>query len=220
MKFLEFLKKCLFPPKCVFCRCVMEKDGVCDKCEVNLPYRTSYEVHDDIQFVDAAFSYFHYEGDVKNALLRYKFGGLQKYAVDFAEYLEECINMSLDGNYDIISWVPLSTKRLRHRGYDQARLLAEELCMRIGAGSPVRTLRKRINAAPQSKQGDKSRRVANIIGAYEIANVNVEGKRILLIDDILTTGSTVSECARVLKTAGASEVFVLTVAKTRSRKKN
>ncbi len=220
MNFLELLKKYLFPPKCVFCRRVMEKDGVCDKCEANLPYRTTYEVHDEIQFVDAAFSCFHYEGDVKNALLRYKFGGIQKYAVDFSEYLEECINMNLNGRYDIISWVPLSTKRLRRRGYDQARLLAEEICMRIGAESPVRTLRKSINVAPQSKQGDKSRRVANIIGAYEPGNVNIEGKRILLIDDILTTGSTVSECARVLKTAGASEVLVLTLAKTRSRKKN
>ncbi len=219
MKFLELIKKYLFPPKCIFCRRVMESDGVCDKCEVNLPYRLNCEVSDEIQFVDGAFSYFHYEGDVKNALLRYKFGGLQKYSVDFAEYLEECININLSERYDIISWVPLSTKRLRHRGYDQAKLLAEEVCRRLDSESPVRTLRKCINAAPQSRQGDKSRRIANIIGAYELGNVSVEGKRIILIDDILTTGSTVSECARVLKTAGASKVFVVTVAKTRSRKK-
>ena len=204
----------------MFCRRILESDGVCEKCEANLPYRMSYEVTEDIQFVDESFSYFHYEGDVKNALLRYKFGGLQKYAVDFAEYLKECINMNLSGRYDIISWVPLSGKRLRRRGYDQARLLAEEVCRKMGSEPPVRTLRKCIDAAPQSRQGDKSRRVANIIGAYEVANTNVEGMRIILIDDILTTGSTVSECARVLKTAGASEVFVLTIAKTRSRKKN
>ncbi len=219
MKLLELIKKYLFPPKCIFCRRVMESDGVCDKCEVNLPYRMSCEVSDEIQFVDGAFSYFHYEGDVKNALLRYKFGGLQKYSVDFAEYLEECININLSGRYDIISWVPLSTKRLRHRGYDQAKLLAEEVCRKLDLDPPVRTLRKCIDAAPQSRQGDKSRRIANIIGAYVPGNVSVEGKRIILIDDILTTGSTVSECARVLKTAGAAEVFVVTVAKTRPRKK-
>ncbi len=218
MNFFKRISEWLFPPRCVFCRKVMEKDGVCDKCEAELPYRAQCEVKEEIMFVDRAFSCFHYEGDVRNAILRYKFGGLQKYAVDFSEYLEECINMNLLGEYDIISWVPLSRARLRSRGYDQARLLAEEVCFRIGKEMPIKVLQKAINAAPQSRQGDKSRRMANIIGAYELCGQDVAGKRIILIDDILTTGATVSECARVLKTAGASAVYVLTLAKTRSKK--
>ena len=170
-------------------------------------------------FVDGAYSYFHYEGDVRNALIRYKFGGLSKYAVDFSVYLEECIRECLDGEFDVISWVPLSKKRLKSRGYDQARLLAEEVASRLGGGA-VRTLKKSRNTAPQSRQGDISRRMANILGAYEMASFDPTGKKILLIDDVLTTGSTVSECARILKTAGAEKVYIVTVAKTRERKKN
>ncbi|MBQ5778233.1 MAG: ComF family protein [Oscillospiraceae bacterium] len=170
-------------------------------------------------FVDGVFSYFHYEGDVRNALIRYKFGGLSKYAVDFSAYLEACIREGIPDGYDVISWVPLSKKRLRSRGYDQARLLAEEVSKRLGTQA-VRTLIKSRDTAPQSRQPDASKRTANVLGAYETASFDPTGKRIVLIDDILTTGSTVSECARILKTAGADKVYIVTVAKTRNRKKN
>jgi len=212
------LKKQLFPPKCVFCRRVLDKDGVCDRCKEMLPYRKPQEVKDKISFVDEAYSCFHYDGDVKNALIRFKFAGLSKYAVDLSEYLEECININLEGRYDMITWVPLGKKRLRSRGYDQAKLLASELCNRLGI-QPVRTLVRAIETAPQSRQNDKSRRMANVLGVYELAAVDVLDKSIILIDDVLTTGSTVSECARVLKTAGADKVFVVTVAKAGSAKK-
>ena len=219
MQFWDKIAKYLFPPKCVFCRRVMEKDGVCDKCKENLPYRFPCEIKDPPMFTDGGYSYFHYEGDIRNAIIRYKFGGLSKYSVDFSEYLEKCIKENIDGQYDIISWVPLSKRRLKSRGYDQARLLAEETCKRLGV-EPQQTLIKSIDAAPQSRQTDISRRMANILGAYDVSSCNLLGKRIILIDDVYTTGSTLSECARVLKTAGASKVYVLTLAKTRLRKKN
>lgn len=218
MRLGEWLNKYIFPPKCIFCRRVMESDGVCERCKASIPYRVPQESKESIMFVDGVFSCFHYEGDVRNALIRYKFGGLSKYAVDLAEYLEKCINENLSGKYDIISWIPLSRRRLRKRGYDQARLLAEEVCTRLST-SPVRTLSKCRDSAPQSRQVDAAHRKANILGAYESA-ADVSGKRIILIDDVLTTGSTASECARILKTSGADKVYVLTVAKTRARKKN
>ncbi len=219
MSFRDFISKYIFPPKCVFCRRVMDKDGVCDKCKAILPYRSAKQSNEPIMFVDGVYSYFHYEADVRNALIRYKFGGLSKYSVDFAVYLEECIRECLDEQYDIISWVPLSRRRLRSRGYDQAHLLADETAKRIGTQA-VRTLVKIRDTAPQSRQPDISKRMANILGAYDTASFNPSGKRIILIDDILTSGSTVSECARILKTAGAEKVYIVTVAKTRNRKKN
>ena len=218
MKFTEFIAKYLFPPKCVFCRRVLEKDGVCEKCRDTLPYKLPQESKENIMFVDGAWSYFHYRGDVRNAIIRYKFAGLSKYSVDFSEYVEECINLNLDGKYDIISWVPLSKKRKRSRGYDQAQLLAQEVCLRIGT-EPVRTLVKCRDSAPQSRQTDAAGRRANLLGAYELASVDVTGKSIVLIDDVLTTGSTVSECARVLKTYGAEKVYVVTIASSSPGKK-
>lgn len=219
MKAFDVIAKYLFPPKCVFCRRVLEDDGVCDKCAASLPYRRPCEVSDSIMFVDKAFSCFHYEADVKSAVIRYKFGGLEKYSVDFSKYIEECIKENIDGEYDILSWVPLSKKRLKSRGYDQARILAEEVAERLGIRA-TRTLIKSRDTAPQSRQSDAAKRTANVLGAYEMASVDITGKRVLLIDDVLTTGSTLSECARVLKTAGASKVIVVTLAKTRQRKSN
>ena len=218
VKILEFFRKLFFPPKCVFCRRILEEYGVCDRCKVTLPYRQPAESKDKIMFVDEVYSCFKYEGDVKNAIIRYKFGGMSCYSEDFSVYLTECIKKNLEGKYDIISWVPLSKKRLHSRGYDQARLLAEGVCKRLGI-TAVRTLNKCRNAAPQSRQNDPSERMANILGAYEIAGEDVAGKRIVIIDDVMTTGSTTSECARVLKTAGAASVIVLTLAKTKKRKK-
>lgn len=215
----QVLSEYLFPPKCVFCRRVMKEDGVCDRCKATLPYRHTREDKEPIMFIDGVYSCFYYEMDVRNALIRYKFGGLSKYSVDFALYLEACVKEELEGKFDILSWIPLSKKRLISRGYDQSRLLAEELGKLISK-NPVRTLIKRRNTAPQSRQKEASKRIANILGAYDIAEFDVSGKSILLIDDILTTGSTASECARVLKTAGAEKVYLLTVAKTRTRKKN
>ena len=197
---------------------MLEKDGVCEKCRDTLPYKLPQESKENIMFVDGAWSYFHYRGDVRTAIIRYKFAGLSKYSVDFSEYVEECINLNLDGKYDIISWVPLSKKRKRSRGYDQAQLLAQEVCLRIGT-EPVRTLVKCRDSAPQSRQTDAAGRRANILGAYELASVDVTGKSIVLIDDVLTTGSTVSECARVLKTYGAEKVYVVTIASSSPGKK-
>lgn len=218
MKIFEFLSKLFFPPKCVFCRRILEEYGVCDKCKASLPYRRPAVSTDKVMFVDEIYSCFKYEGDVKNAIVRYKFGGMECYSDDFAVYLTDCVKENLEGKYDIISWVPLSKKRLRSRGYDQARLLAEGVCKRLGT-VPVRTLNKCRNAAPQSRQNDPSERMANILGAYEVCCDDIEGKRIIIIDDVMTTGSTTSECARVLKTAGAASVIVLTLAKTKKRKK-
>lgn len=218
MGVVSMLSKWLFPPKCVFCRKVLPKGGTCDKCRQELPYRLPMKSKENIMFVDGAYSCFHYEGNVRNAIVRYKFAGLDKYAVDFSEFLKKCIDENLSGEYDIISWVPLSKKRMKKRGYDQAKRLAEELCARLGE-NPVRTLVKCRDAAPQSRQSSSSSRKANILGAYEIASTEVCGKRIIILDDVLTTGSTVSECARVLKTAGAEKVYVVTLAKTRPTKK-
>ena len=218
MGIVSLLSKWFFPPKCVFCRKVLPKDGICDKCRSTLPYRHPMKSKDTIMFVDGAYSCFHYEGNVRNAIIRYKFAGLDKYAIDFSEFLQKCVDENLSGEYDIISWVPLSKKRMKKRGYDQAKRLAEELCIRLGE-KEVRTLVKCRDSAPQSRQTSSSSRKANVLGAYEITSTDVSGKRIIILDDVLTTGSTVSECARVLKTAGAEKVYVVTLAKTRPSKK-
>ena len=120
--------------------------------------------------------------------------------------------LELADRFDLVTWVPVSKKRKRERGYDQAELLAKSMCALWGV-SPVRTLEKTQDNPPQSGLKSAEQRRANVLGVYEAINrEHFAGKRVLLVDDILTTGSTVQETARVLKTEGAAEVLVMTLA--------
>ena len=207
----------LFPPRCAFCHKLLERRGglICPQCEKSLPYTAGSGIKQKMPFISAAVSPLYYEKDVRSSLLRYKFGGCPGYADAYAPLLAGCAEENLAGEYDFVSWVPLSRKRLRRRGYDQARLIAEKTAAILGADC-VPTLKKIRNAKAQSATGSAEKRRANITGAYTVPNPErVRGKRILLIDDIVTTGSTLSECARMLGMAGAEKVLAGTVARHR-----
>ena len=155
-----------------------------------------------------------YEGDVRSSLLRYKFQGQSGYAKVYGEFLSKCIDENAI-SCDIITWVPLSRRRLRSRGYDQARLLAEEIAGRYEL-SCLPLLKKRRNNPAQSRTGDAAKRKANVDGIYVAVNADqLRGKRILLVDDIVTTGATLSEAAKTLKTAGADEIVCIALATKR-----
>ena len=206
----------LFPPKCAFCRKVLgaKESGVCAACAATLPY-TRDGGRQRFDFVDACVSPLYYEGKVRDALLRYKFDGVIFYVTIFGALTARCVGEELSGSYDMISWVPLSRPRLRQRGYDQAMLMAMAAALELGDVA-VETLHKVADAPPQSGTGGAPERRANISGAYEAADEElVRGRRILLIDDIVTTGSTFSECARTLGMAGAESVVCAALARKR-----
>jgi len=216
MKILNFVLDLLFPPKCVICRSVLEGNtrNICPKCKTELPVTKNGGILKG-NFFTACVSPLYYEDKVREALLRYKFYGMTAYAEFFGKMIAECAEEYIDSHVDIISWVPLSKRRLRKRGYDQAQLLAEEVSMILGIPC-VPVLVKIRNAAPQSRSGSAEKRRSNISGAYKaIDSEQIAGKRILLVDDIVTTGSTFSECARTLGMAGAERVYCAAAARKR-----
>ena len=209
-RFLDRLLDLVYPPRCALCRrFLMEKEtGVCRFC------RKKYEgtsVRRELEHVSFCVAPFRYEGQVRESILRYKFHGLTAYGAAYADFLAKCIDES-GISCDSITWVPLSRKRLRSRGYDQARILAEATAQRLGLPCE-RLLEKRVDTRPQSGMGDAERRRENAKGVYACcAPEKVSGRRILLIDDIVTTGATLSECALTLKKAGCAEVFAAAAA--------
>ena len=212
----DYVLDLLYPTRCILCRSPLTpgRPRICPACADKLP-RTENGGHKKGDYFSECVSPLYYEADVKKAILRYKFHGAQAYADSFGELLASCIYQDLEGPYDILSWVPLDAGRRRSRGYDQAELLARAAGKRLRQ-EPVRVLRKRRGVRPQSKTGDPARRKANIAGAYRAADpALVAGKRILLIDDIVTTGSTLSECAKTLLLAGAEDVRCAALASTR-----
>lgn len=218
MKASELLLELLYPPKCPFCGRILRDswDGMCPECEKSLPYVKTAPQKGD--FFASCASALYYEDDVRRALLRYKFGGCTGYAAVLGDMMAQCVRREYDGEYDLVTWVPLSRQRRFRRGYDQAQLLALEMSKRLGTGA-AKTLKKLRNTRAQSATGSEEKRRANVAGAYVVPDrETVAGKRVLLADDIITTGATLSECARMLRMAGAAKVICVTAARSREYK--
>ena len=208
----------LFPPKCPFCRCVVDGAAVCATCEKSLPWTKGEEgLYTGADELFCAAPLF-YEGTVRDALLRLKFHGADHLAQPLGELLAQCAAERFSGEFDAVTWVPVGPKRLKKRGYDQASLLAESAC-RLWETAPELLLVKIGDNPAQSGLADAAARRANVLGMYQIApGAWVAGRRILLIDDICTTGSTLTECVRTLRNGGAERVVCAAVARTRSER--
>lgn len=155
-----------------------------------------------------------YEGKVREGLLRFKFQGARAAAGPLGELVARCAAERFSGAFDVVTWVPVSRRRLRSRGYDQARLLAESAC-RLWEVRPEQLLQKITDNPAQSGLTEEAARRANVLGVYEAAEPErIQGCRILLVDDICTTGATLAECARVLREAGAADVVCAAAALT------
>lgn len=216
MKIIDWILNLLYPAKCTYCRKLLNRNElyVCKECENSVPY-TKNNCITKGNFFTSCVSPLYYEDMVREALLRYKFYRMTTYSKYFGKLIAECVNEHIDSDIDFITWVPLSKQRLRKRGYDQAQLLAMEVATQLSIPC-VPLLRKTRNTSPQSRAGDASKRRTNISGAYIVMDkMSLDGKTILLIDDIVTTGSTLSECARVLGMNGADKVYCATVARKR-----
>jgi len=214
MGFFSTILDLLFPPKCAFCSKVLNKgdDGCCDLCIEALPYTDDLGKQEG-EFFDFCISPLYYKGDVRKSLLKYKFRSATANAYPYGKLLADCIRGCPDIGYDLISWVPLSNKRKRSRGYDQAFLLALATALEL-EDVAVETLKKQIDAKAQSDLGDREERAANISGAYMVPDQEmIEGKCVLLIDDVVTSCATLDECAKVLLAAGAKRVVCAALAR-------
>jgi len=214
MNVLESLLDLLFPPKCPFCGRVLDKAGICPNCEKELPWTQDAEALWEGPGDLCCAAPLWYKDLAREGILRFKFRGSSAAARPIGEMMARCAAEHLSSRFDTVTWVPVSSKRLRKRGYDQARLLAEAVCRQWDT-KPVQLLEKIADTPAQSGLREAAARRANVLGVYEVTEIHlVEGKRILLVDDICTTGATLVECIRVLKDAGAAEVVCLTAART------
>lgn len=214
---LSVLLDLLFPPRCAFCTKILKtaEKGLCAKCQAELPWLAGSQAEQKREFIAMCVSPLRYQGEVRASIHRYKFKGNRGYARLYATLTAQCVRDHLTGEYDLISWVPLSEKRRRERGYDQAFLLAQAVAVEL-EDAAVETLRKVRHTDAQSGLEREAERRANVLGAYEVIDPQlVADKRILLIDDVVTTGATLSECARALRTAGVKSVVSATLARAR-----
>lgn len=208
----------LFPPKCILCNELLQKNetDLCRKCRVEAPEYSKGNLN--VQFLDSFAAVWYYEENVRRSLLRYKFYGARQYAPAYGRLLAMKVQREYPEGFDMITWVPISSLRKLRRGYDQVELLAKAVAMELGTPcAPV--LKKVRHNPPQSGINGYAQRRANVLGVYRVTDPeSIKGKRILLLDDVITTGATVGECARVLLTGGGAEVHCAVLAAARKHK--
>ena len=208
-----------FPAKCVLCGKVLadNETDLCRSCRTETPeygHNTS-----KLPYLARKIILWYYEGTLRRSLLRFKFHNARSHAEIYGRLLAMKL-LREQAEFDILTWVPISRLRKWRRGYDQVELIAAAVGAELGT-EPVPTLKKLRNNPPQSGMGDAARRRANVFGIYQCTDpALVAGKRIMLLDDIITTGATASECARTLLTAGAKEVSCAAVAAASHQRKN
>ncbi|MCC8075786.1 MAG: ComF family protein [Clostridiales bacterium] len=207
----------LWPTKCLFCQRPLE-DGetlLCAKCGPQVPW-TGADCAQQGMYFDRCLSPLYYTEVFKPAFHRYKFLGHWHYSWVFGQWMWDCLQANDPdcSRFDCITWAPLSFWRRQRRGYDQARRLA--LAVSRFSGLPLQqTLVKFRHTPPQSGTEQAALRWENVRGVYRPkSGVPLEGKRLLLVDDVITTGATLEEASAVLRRAGAAEICCLTLARS------
>ena len=214
MRFLKSLIDIIYNPKCVACGSVAGDNYVCKKCldgihllciDSYAPIRLNYS---ELWAVAA------YEGPWMEVIHKFKYGK-ERTAI---RVIRNLLEMKIDIFYYVDCIVPVPLHRIRYikRGYNQSAILAKMVSKILDRPVYYRALTKKINTSQQVGKALRER-TANLMGAFSrprYLSQSVEGKNVLLVDDVVTSGSTVSECAKILVKSGAKRVDVLTLAKT------
>ena len=204
----------IYPKICTICG-KGKNTYLCKKCEDKLKKEAVFGKDQyKERFFENHFYIFNYSGIIRNLLLNYKFNEKSYLYEGFVNFFNKYKKTYLQFDfYDIIVPVPISKKRLKYRGYNQSLLFAKEVAKTLNVNLEKNILVKRVNNKAQSTL-NKEQRKKNVQNVYKLKNnKDIRNKKILLIDDIFTTGETANECSKILKLAGAEKIDVLTIAK-------
>lgn len=211
---IRWLLDLIYPPRCVLCHTLLDssRETICDKCG-RLVLSQPTGIRHGRQFTRCV-SPLTYDGVVRDSVHRFKFGGRKFYAKSYALWMAAAVQQEIE-EFDVLTWVPVSRSRKRNRGYDQGFELCRHMAELLER-EEVSCLKKVRNNPKQSTLSNREGRKKNVKDAYiAVEPENFCGKRVLLVDDVITTGETLEECSRVLQRAGAKEVLCATLAHTK-----
>jgi len=216
MNLVKLVLDLIYPPRCPFCGRVLEvweEEGLCHQCQKTLPWQL--EVGKQVDFCAKCFSPLWYRGSVRRGMQQFKFRGGQIHARLFGTLMAQCLHDQWGEEVGCITWVPVTRRRLGERGFDQCELLAREVGKNLGV-EVVSALEKVRDTKQQARITSSSARQANVTGAYAAREgIDLTGKQVVLVDDVVTSGATMAECAACLRIAGAKNVIGLTVARAK-----
>ena len=207
----------IYPPVCGICG-KLSTESLCNKCKMKFQNQAIFGIEDYTNissYFNEHIYMFKYSGEIRNVILNYKFqekSYIYKTFVNFLKNNEKiCAQIK---KYDIIVPIPISKKRFKQRGYNQSDLFAKEISKEFDIKYDGKEILIKIkdNNPQSSLTGEE--RIKNVQGVYRIKNKQkIYNKKILLVDDIFTTGNTANECAKVLIENSARKVGIFTIAK-------
>lgn len=222
--FFDKFLNLIFPPKCGYCgEITMSQHFICNNCynlstnkyinRCNFCGKISmdskcFECSSKTLYYEKLIFCDEYTKEFKQKIQLYKFKDKKYYYHFFTELIYERVK---DEEFDLIIPVPISKERYSERGYNQAGLIAKKLSYLLNKPCKSDILVKVKNNKRQSMQSFRNRQIS-VKNVFKIADIlNISNKKILLIDDVFTTGATVNECSRVLKDAGAKNIKVAVI---------
>ncbi len=227
----DFISYLIFGNHCKYCgELIKFGEALCNECKTDLPRITGEKCKycgagkDRCTCKNAKMKYdgisapFYYEKTIEKSIRKYKFADKQYIAKVLAEDTAEAVkNDFKDINFDFIDFIPFSKNQDKKRKYNPAGEIAKEMSKILGI--PVKNVLTKPFETETQHISSAFYRQGNVAGAYDVSeNADLHGKTVLLVDDIKTTGSTLNECVRVLKIAGAEKVYCAVVALTAKEK--
>lgn len=237
MKIFNVIENIFFPRKCMFCNKILSltattdycaecesilainADRLCQKCGIPLDFPRGEPIckacKKKRQYFVSNIARYVYKGNARQAVLEMKFHKNNQWiAKEYGKLLAKTVKKYYgDIKFDCVTFVPISLKRERKRGYNQAEIMAEYVAKELGL--PLEITLIKIKDNPKQSGLKASKRVSNVKGVYELGWHSVEDKTVLLIDDVYTTGATLNECSRVIKKSGALLVYCATACITK-----
>jgi Predicted amidophosphoribosyltransferases len=234
LKNTEKLLQIFFPKTCPICEEILEKHReICRKCEKNLRYIREpkckkcgkpFELEESgselreyctdcikrTHHYESGMAVFQYSDELRESIYRFKYYNQRTYAKFYGRAMACYKRQIKDLGIQILIPVPISRKRKITRGYNQAELMAQALGRELNLPVDSGYLLREKNTLPQKELNEKERR-NNLKNAFKISENVIKYKKVLLVDDIYTTGSTIDACALVLKQAGAEKVYFISL---------
>lgn len=209
----EKILKMFYPSRCIFCDRLLEYDTkleVCDKCYSVLPFVEKQD--GQTKYCDQVFSVFNYDDKIKDIIQKFKYHHMAYLYKTFSRLMIRHVGSKITG--DVIVSVPIYKDREAIRGYNQAHLLAKEVSKitRIQYDKNVLVRNKNTGALALCNSKEREQRIREAFFVVDAKVVN--GKNVIIVDDVFTTGATINECSRVLKESGAKKVIAIVIAKT------
>ena len=216
----------LFPPRCVhcsaggslFCKSCVEDSpllpdsATCRRCALPAPGDTCETCFTNPPALDRAMAVFAFDSAIRDAVTAFKYNDIRSLAPVLGTFMADRLPARAAQDLDFVVPVPMAPARLRSRGYNQSELLARTICAITGLQIGSDIVFRSSGLAPQARATSLEQRAENVKNAFTV-NRDLSGLRILLIDDVMTTGSTLNSCAGALKQAGAAWAGALVLAR-------